>query len=348
MAYRRIRPTIREENERALLEAAEIVFAEQGFAGATTAAIARRAGVPKANLHYYFATKEGLYRAVVERVLTAWLAAASSFDTSEDPAEALSAYVGAKMDLAREMPLASRIWSAEIMRGAPIIQDFLDTTLSEWVASREKAVRRWIAAGKLKPIEPKVLFYMIWATTQQYANASHEMATLNDGRPLDDAAFDRAKRQVIETILGGVAARPARADDEGRAPCKIVSVFASRMIDRMMLGELAAHLDVIGRFVCVQRAFAADILHDEGAQCFGVNRCNMLGTNTPATFDKRRNHLLRGRFAIGAVLGLSADNGFVGLDNLAVAAQRAASLVRRFVGHSLADAMSRETMRSCT
>ncbi len=225
MAYRRIRPTIREENERALLEAAEIVFAEQGFAGATTAAIARRAGVPKANLHYYFATKEGLYRAVVERVLTAWLAAASSFDTSEDPAEALSAYVGAKMDLAREMPLASRIWSAEIMRGAPIIQDFLDTTLSEWVASREKAVRRWIAAGKLKPIEPKVLFYMIWATTQQYANASHEMATLNDGRPLDDAAFDRAKHQVIETILGGVAARPARADDEGRAPCRFGQLY---------------------------------------------------------------------------------------------------------------------------
>ena len=156
MARRRPRPTIREENERALLEAAEWIFAEQGFAGATTAAIARRAGVPKANLHYYFPTKEGLYRAVVERVLTAWLDAASSFDTSDDPREALSAYIGAKMDLARAMPLASRIWSAEIMRGAPIIQDFLDTTLTEWVASRERAVRRWIAAGKLKPIEPKV------------------------------------------------------------------------------------------------------------------------------------------------------------------------------------------------
>jgi TetR/AcrR family transcriptional regulator len=206
MAHRKPRPTIRQDNERALLEAAETIFAEQGFAGATTAAIARRAGVPKANLHYYYATKEGLYRAVVERVLIAWLAAAASFDASEDPREALSAYISAKMDLAREMPLASRIWSAEIMRGAPIIQDFLDTTLSRWVASRERAVRRWIAAGKLKPIEPKVLFYMIWATTQQYANASHEMATLNDGHPLDDAAFERAKRQVIETILGGVAA----------------------------------------------------------------------------------------------------------------------------------------------
>jgi TetR/AcrR family transcriptional regulator len=207
MARRKPRPTIREENERALLAAAESIFAEQGFAGATTAAIARRAGVPKANLHYYFPTKEGLYRSVIERVLTAWLAAASSFDTSEDPALALSAYIGAKMDLAREMPLATRIWSAEIMRGAPMIQDFLDTTLTEWVVSRERAVRRWIAAGKLKPIEPRFLFYMIWATTQQYANAAHEIATLNGGRPLDDTAFERAKVEVIEIILRGISAR---------------------------------------------------------------------------------------------------------------------------------------------
>jgi TetR/AcrR family transcriptional regulator len=206
MARRRPRPTVREENERALLEAAEWVFAEQGFAGATTAAIAQRAGLPKANLHYYFPTKETLYRSVIERVLTAWLAAASSFDASEDPTVALSAYIGAKMDLAREMPLATRIWSAEIMRGAPMIQDFLDTTLTQWVVSREQVVRRWIAAGKLKPIEPKFLFYMIWATTQQYANAAHEMATLNMGRPLDDRAFERAKREVIEIILRGVAA----------------------------------------------------------------------------------------------------------------------------------------------
>jgi hypothetical protein len=51
------------------------------------------------------------------------------------------------MDLAREMPLATRIWSAEIVRGAQMIQDFLDTTPTQWVASREQVVRRWTAAG---------------------------------------------------------------------------------------------------------------------------------------------------------------------------------------------------------
>ena len=84
-----VRASIREGNERAILAAAESVFAERGFGGATMAAIAAKAGVPKPNVHYYFPTKERLYRAVVERVLTAWLDAADSFDTSDDPAEAL-------------------------------------------------------------------------------------------------------------------------------------------------------------------------------------------------------------------------------------------------------------------
>jgi TetR/AcrR family transcriptional regulator len=205
-----VKRSIRAENERNILEAAERVFAEAGFEGASTAAIARRAGVPKANLHYYFATKEILYRAVIERVLTAWLAAARSFDESDDPAEALSRYIGAKMDLARSMPLGARIWTSEIMRGAPVIQDFLETTLMNWVQSRSLIVRRWIERGKLRPIEPKFLFYMIWATTQHYSNAAHEIATLESGAALDESGFLAARQQAIDTITRGVLASPRR------------------------------------------------------------------------------------------------------------------------------------------
>ena len=128
---------------------------------------------------------------------------------NDDPAEALAAYIATKMELAREMPLSSRIWASEIMRGAPFIQDFLGTTLTQWVSSRDKVVRKWIAAGKVRPIEPKFLFYMIWATTQHYANAAHEVATLEGGMPLDETGFEAAKRQVVDMILGGVlSARP--------------------------------------------------------------------------------------------------------------------------------------------
>ena len=207
MAQRKPRPTIREENERALLEAAEAVFAEQGFAGATTAAIARRAGVPKANLHYYFRDQGGALsrrgRAGADRLARRRRLVRHERRPARGARAPISAPRWTSPAPCRSPRASGRPRSCAARRSS---RTSSTRRSAEWVASRERAVKRWIAAGKLKPIEPKVLFYMIWATTQQYANAAHEMATLNGGRPLDDAAFERAKRQVIETILGGVAA----------------------------------------------------------------------------------------------------------------------------------------------
>ena len=194
----------RELKEKSLFEAARSVFAEQGFKGATTAEIARRAGVPKANLHYYFPTKEALYRAVTEEILTAWLEAASSFDEKDNPEEAITAYIGAKMDMARADPLGSRIWASEILRGAPVIRDFLETTLAEWLSSREVILRRWIEQGKIRPIEPRYFFYMVWAATQHYADFEEQIRALNGGPSLSDVQFEAAKAQVTETLLRGV------------------------------------------------------------------------------------------------------------------------------------------------
>lgn len=51
----------------AILDAAEQVFAEAGFHGATTRAIAEGAGANAALIHYYFGSKENLYEAVIAR-----------------------------------------------------------------------------------------------------------------------------------------------------------------------------------------------------------------------------------------------------------------------------------------
>lgn len=50
-----------------ILEAALELFATSGFEGASTRAIAERAGVNLPAIQYYFGSKEGLYRAVVEQ-----------------------------------------------------------------------------------------------------------------------------------------------------------------------------------------------------------------------------------------------------------------------------------------
>ncbi len=201
---------IREVNEKAILAAAEEVFAEYGFAGATTSRIAERAGIPKANLHYYFPTKEALYRRIIDNIFTIWLQAADSFDQSDDPVEALTRYIHTKMDISRGTPLGSKVWANEIIQRAPLIQDYLETTLREWTASRVTVIERWVAQGRIAPVNPHYLLYMIWATTQHYADFGHQIKTLNGGAELSDEQFEEAKRTVTDIVLRGIGARASR------------------------------------------------------------------------------------------------------------------------------------------
>ena len=91
----------------ALLGAAERVFARAGFNGATTAAIAEAAGVPKSNLHYHFGSKHELYHEVLTRTLHDWLVPMDSLVAEADPRTALASYIGAKMAMSAARPDAS-------------------------------------------------------------------------------------------------------------------------------------------------------------------------------------------------------------------------------------------------
>jgi len=201
------RAEMREETERSILDAAEVVFAESGFGGATMQAIAHASGLPKANLHYYFASKEKLYRRVVERIFTIWLEAADSFETSASPEVALRRYITRKMQLSREHRYGSKVWANEVMHGAPIIQDYLETTLRRWTETRITVIRGWIDAGHIRSVDPRWLLYMIWATTQHFADFAHQIETLNNGA-LNDQQWQDATDTVCGIILRGIGIDP--------------------------------------------------------------------------------------------------------------------------------------------
>ena len=196
---------IRAENERLILEAGERIFAQHGFRGATMQMIADQAGLPKANLHYYFDSKEKLYRLVVEKIFEIWLQAASSFENSDEPKEALKLYIYEKMQISRRHPYGSKVWANEVMQGAPIIQDFLETQLRSWTDGRIESIQAWIAAGKIRSVDPRWVMYMIWATTQHYADFGHQIETLNADAPLSEAQWEAASETVFEVIWNGLA-----------------------------------------------------------------------------------------------------------------------------------------------
>ena len=195
---------IREANEALILRAAEKQFALHGFRGTTTEGIANEAGLPKANVHYYFKTKANLYRQVLKGILEDWMDAAAAFEADDDPQRALTLYITAKMQFSRQRPYGSRVWASEIMRGAPVMERFLGTTLKTWVNARVRTIRSWISAGKIRAVDPESLLYMIWAVTQHYADFERQIAILNGGNAIDERQYRERVEQVLKLILGSV------------------------------------------------------------------------------------------------------------------------------------------------
>ena len=91
--------------------------------------------------------------------------------------------------------------------GAPVVQDYLETTLRDWTEGRARIIRRWIAEGRMAEVDPNHLLYMLWATTQHYADFGHQIEVLNHG-PLSDADWEAAKASVKAMVLRGIGIAP--------------------------------------------------------------------------------------------------------------------------------------------
>ena len=194
---------IRQANEALILAAAERVFAGAGFGGATMAAIAEAAGLPKANLHYYFGSKQELYRTVLAETLKDWLEPTHVITLDADPKTAIEAYIRAKMTLSIQRPHASRVFANELLHGAPVAKTLLATDLRELVLAKAVVVAQWIREGRMAPVDPVHLFFTIWATTQTYADFEVQVCAVLGHTELTTEDQSRATEHVVSLILRG-------------------------------------------------------------------------------------------------------------------------------------------------
>lgn len=194
---------IRQANESVILAAAERVFAGAGFGGATMAAIAEAAGLPKANLHYYFGSKQDLYRAVLARTLTDWLQPTDRITSGADPRSAIEGYIRAKMALSAQRPHASKVFANELLHGAPVVKALLATELRQMVLRKAAVIEGWIAAGRMAPVDSVHLFFTIWAATQTYADFDVQVCAVLGHPELRAQDHARATEHVVSLILRG-------------------------------------------------------------------------------------------------------------------------------------------------
>jgi TetR/AcrR family transcriptional regulator len=170
--------------------------------------IAAEVQLPRSNLHYYFTTKSELYSAVLFDLLEVWKQDALCFEMFDDPRVVLSSYIRAKMNHSRSRPYGSKVWANEIIHGAPTLGEALDASLYDWAKMKEAKIRQWVEDKRILPVEPSSLLYMIWASTQHYADFDHQVNILNEHQPLSDMQFERAIQTVTSVILRGIGLEP--------------------------------------------------------------------------------------------------------------------------------------------
>jgi TetR/AcrR family transcriptional regulator len=199
----RRRTRIQEENEGRILDAGLEVFSTFGFRGATVDQIAALAKMTKPNLLYYFRRKQDIYLAVLNRTLEMWLAPLEALGADGDPASEITAYIDRKLELSRDNPEASRLFAMEIIQGAPVLGTVLSGRLKQLVDEKTAVIRRWIAEGRVAPVDPHHLLFMVWATTQHYADFEVQIRALLGEKVDRPEHFARARATLERVFLRG-------------------------------------------------------------------------------------------------------------------------------------------------
>ena len=194
---------IREQSLDKILTAASKEFVLQGFKGTTVQAIADRAELPKANILYYFKNKENLYHAVLERTLEMWDEGIGEIIPEEGPAVAIKKIIAAKMKMSFNQPEASKIYAMEIIQGAPFLKEFARTYQRKWVREKAKLFQQWMDEGKMAQVDPVHLIFLIWSSTQHYADFETQILTIMNRAEYEEEDVETVTEFLSAMILRG-------------------------------------------------------------------------------------------------------------------------------------------------
>jgi AcrR family transcriptional regulator len=153
--------------ERQLVELAEHLFAERGYARTSMEELARRAGVTKPVIYELFDSKDGLFRACVDRAIERMAASiVEAFRSETDPEARLRAGGLAFLRFARDNRVA---WDLMSMQGR-----FADQAHA---VRRDQALLIRALMAEIAPAgtDPRELEAVAYAVNSAYEGAAHWM-----------------------------------------------------------------------------------------------------------------------------------------------------------------------------
>ncbi|EOW7075761.1 HTH-type transcriptional regulator RutR [Yersinia enterocolitica] len=190
-----------------IMTAALDLFSLYGIHGTSLDQVAERADVSKTNLLYYFPAKEALYIAVLKDILAIWLAPLKALQADQQPIDAIRHYIALKLAVSRDHPQASRLFCLEMIQGAPLLKQELAGELKTLFDDKVLIIRRWMDDGLIADVEPQHFIFMLWATTQHYADFSAQIEAISGKNLSDKEFFQQTVASVQQLVIGGIARR---------------------------------------------------------------------------------------------------------------------------------------------
>jgi AcrR family transcriptional regulator len=193
-----------------LLDAAEHEFAARGFTGVRLRDIADAAGVQSALIHHYFGDKQGLYRAVLDRVLLptsteSWTLLGSGRDLDG----LLDGFAEMLLRFHAEHHNLLAILRHEAVSGSDVLSEITRERTLPVISALRAVLVDAQARGQIRAdIAPEEI---IVAGMSMVAYPFLEAQMLSIVMPsvvgTDDAALARRKRAIVAILLEGVRPR---------------------------------------------------------------------------------------------------------------------------------------------
>jgi len=216
------------DRRKQILEVATELFARNGFDGVTTRQVADAAGITEAMVFRHFATKDDLYWEVlsvksapddIKKRLTEQL------NSDVDPMEIFTSIARHVLNRNLQDPAKSRLLLFSGLENHRLSRRYFKTYMSEWYEMLAGYIRRQIAEGKFRRVDPLLAARgFIGMLFHHYL-----VQELFGGGKYQSYDVEEVARTMAELWLGGICCEPEQARLDGRRMTTASDVIISSL-----------------------------------------------------------------------------------------------------------------------
>lgn len=193
-----------ESMEERILTCAERLFLEKGFDGTSMSDIALCVGVNRPTLHYYFRTKDKMFRAVLARIVLSFVPQVYDIVAGRDKsvAERVSQVIDAYILIFMEKPCLPLFMVREVQRDFDFLVRMLrQEQIDRYAHKIIRALQAEMDEGKLKKVPLRTLFYTFYGlmTFPFLSRRLTESLLLAEGETFADM-MEEWKKQVVAQV----------------------------------------------------------------------------------------------------------------------------------------------------